>query len=74
MFIDMAHRHPMLTGMITTEGTLHAVLAELGSPAPLHEHRHKTPARTALLLILGSSPMVEGIPAFFAAANTDSPS
>lgn len=49
-------------------GTLHAVLEELGAQPPLHEHRHKTPARTALLLILGSSPMVEGIPAFFAAA------
>jgi len=35
--------------------------------APLHEHRHKSSGRTALLLILGSSPMVEGIPAFFAA-------
>jgi len=35
--------------------------------APLHQHRHKTTGRTALLLILGSSPMVEGIPAFFAA-------
>jgi hypothetical protein len=34
---------------------------------PLHEHQHKTSARTALLLILGSSPMVEGIPIFFAA-------
>jgi ABC-type nickel/cobalt efflux system permease component RcnA len=38
-----------------------------------HEHHHdhgatkKTSARTALLLILGSSPMIEGIPAFFAA-------
>jgi hypothetical protein len=37
-----------------------------------HEHPHempdrKIPARTTLLLILGSSPMVEGIPAFFAA-------
>jgi ABC-type nickel/cobalt efflux system permease component RcnA len=37
-----------------------------------HEH-HPDPAkavssRTALLLILGSSPMIEGIPAFFAAA------
>lgn len=32
------------------------------------EHRHKKSGRTALLLILGSSPMVEGIPAFFAAA------
>jgi hypothetical protein len=35
--------------------------------APLHQHRHKPTGRTALLLILGSSPMVEGIPAFFAA-------
>lgn len=40
-----------------------------------HPHNHrdssgaaqKTSSRTALLLILGSSPMVEGIPAFFAA-------
>lgn len=36
-----------------------------------HDHSHdnstKTSQRTALLLILGSSPMVEGIPAFFAA-------
>ena len=36
--------------------------------APLHEHGHKQSRQTALLLILGSSPMVEGIPAFFAAA------
>lgn len=28
---------------------------------------HKTSSRTALLLILGSSPMIEGIPVFFAA-------
>jgi len=33
-----------------------------------HNHRHKTSSRTALLLILGSSPMIEGIPAFFAAS------
>ncbi|MEX3966805.1 hypothetical protein AB4Y42_32020 [Paraburkholderia sp. EG286B] len=38
-----------------------------------HDHGHaveawrKTSSRTALLLILGSSPMIEGIPAFFAA-------
>lgn len=32
-----------------------------------HDHEHKTGQRTALLLILGSSPMIEGIPAFFAA-------
>jgi nickel/cobalt transporter (NicO) family protein len=47
--------------------TSHAIAAASDAP-PLHEHRHKTTARTALLLILGSSPMVEGIPAFFAAA------
>jgi hypothetical protein len=36
-----------------------------------HEHHHpgtEQRQRTALLLILGSSPMVEGIPAFFAAS------
>ena len=36
--------------------------------APMHDHEHKTSARTALLLIIGSSPMAEGIPAFFAAS------
>jgi hypothetical protein len=35
---------------------------------PLHEHEHRVRGRAALLLILGSSPMVEGIPAFFAAS------
>lgn len=34
----------------------------------IHEHEHKTSPRTALLVILGSSPMVEGIPAFFGAS------
>jgi ABC-type nickel/cobalt efflux system permease component RcnA len=33
-----------------------------------HDHSHKAGHRTALVLILGSSPMVEGIPAFFAAS------
>jgi uncharacterized membrane protein len=32
-----------------------------------HSHEHKAGQRTALLLILGSSPMIEGLPAFFAA-------
>jgi ABC-type nickel/cobalt efflux system permease component RcnA len=45
----------------------HAVTADTESAPPQHAHRHKTSLRTALLLILGSSPMVEGIPAFFAA-------
>lgn len=47
--------------------TSHPLTANLESQPPLHEHRHKTSARTVLLLVLGSSPMVEGIPAFFAA-------
>lgn len=46
--------------------TLHVLASELGF-IPLHDHRHRTPARTAMLIVLGSSPMVEGIPAFFAA-------
>ncbi|HEX5319077.1 MAG TPA: hypothetical protein VFW46_07965 [Stellaceae bacterium] len=45
-------------------GTAHAIA--LGDP-PLHEHAHAAIGRAGLLLILGSSPMVEGIPAFFAA-------
>jgi hypothetical protein len=36
--------------------------------ASMHEHGHVTSGRTALLLILGSSPMVEGIPLFFNAS------
>jgi hypothetical protein len=47
--------------------TAHMIELVEGEP-PLHEHRHKMTARTALLVILGSSPMVEGIPAFFAAS------
>jgi hypothetical protein len=48
--------------------TAHAVTVSTATEPPQHVHRHKTTARTALLLILGSSPMVEGIPAFFAAS------
>jgi ABC-type nickel/cobalt efflux system permease component RcnA len=36
--------------------------------AAVHVHPHETSGRTALLLILGSSPMVEGIPLFFNAS------
>lgn len=46
----------------------HAVDGNL-AVAPAHDHEHATSSRTALLLILGSSPMVEGIPAFFAAGH-----
>ncbi len=53
-----------------------------GSHAPGHEHHeggsghasaHGQKSRTALMLILGSSPMVEGIPAFFAAGKYGPP-
>jgi ABC-type nickel/cobalt efflux system permease component RcnA len=50
-----------------TPASSHSITAEIETAPPAHDHRHKTTARTALLLILGSSPMVEGIPAFFAA-------
>ncbi|MHB1799639.1 MAG: hypothetical protein ACYCUI_15295 [Vulcanimicrobiaceae bacterium] len=46
----------------------HEIEPGIEAAPPWHRHKHKTSARTALLLILGSSPMVEGIPAFFAAA------
>lgn len=46
-------------------GELHAVD---GDAAVLHEHGHAVAGRTALLLVLGSSPMIEGIPAFLAAS------
>ena len=47
--------------------TRHEIAVEPGAAPPAHEHRHRTTGRAALLLVLGSSPMVEGIPAFFAA-------
>jgi hypothetical protein len=53
------HDHP--------RATAHDIAPVIAADPPLHQHRHKTSARTALVLILGSSPMVEGIPAFFAA-------
>ncbi|HEY3908761.1 MAG TPA: hypothetical protein VGM07_02615 [Stellaceae bacterium] len=65
------HRHgngaPHLHWHDHRPAAAHPVLAGFAAAPPLHRHRHKTTARTALLLILGSSPMIEGIPAFFAA-------
>lgn len=46
----------------------HEMEGNLAIAPPLHEHEHVTSGRMALLLVLGSSPMVEGIPAFFAAS------
>ena len=39
-----------------------------GGAVALHEHTHAASGRTALILILGSSPMIEGLPLFFAAS------
>jgi hypothetical protein len=47
---------------------VHEIAVDVDVNPLLHVHEHKASGRTALLLILGSSPMVEGIPAFFAAA------
>lgn len=51
---------------VHSPATVHAVAGMAGA-VPLHEHAHPSSGRAALLLILGSSPMIEGIPAFFAA-------
>jgi len=48
--------------------TAHEIGLDSDDNPPPHTHKHKTRGKTALLLILGSSPMVEGIPAFFAAS------
>jgi hypothetical protein len=64
-----AHRHGAVHAHWHdhTADSAHAVTADIEAAPPAHAHRHKTNVRNALLLILGSSPMIEGIPAFFAA-------
>jgi hypothetical protein len=66
-----AHRHGDSPGHVHWHDhdllNAHEIAFGTETAPPRHRHRHKTTARTALLLILGSSPMVEGIPAFFAA-------
>jgi hypothetical protein len=59
--------HAHLHAHAGSHGHSHEHEPDAGEEAPLHVHEHKASGRTALLLILGSSPMVEGIPAFFAA-------
>lgn len=69
-----AHLHRHETGLVHSHWHVHGpddwheVDANLALAPPLHSHEHSTSARMAMLLILGSSPMIEGIPAFFAAA------
>ena len=60
--IAHVHRHDH------SADTVHEITTGTETLPPFHQHKHKTSARMALLLILGSSPMVEGIPAFFAAS------
>jgi hypothetical protein len=52
------HQHDERTWHVANGGTI-----------TMHEHAHSISRRAALLLILGSSPMVEGLPAFFAASS-----
>jgi len=65
------HRHGNASMPLTRHDqdatTWHVVDEDADVTPPTHKHRHKNSSRTALLLILGSSPMVEGLPAFFAA-------
>jgi ABC-type nickel/cobalt efflux system permease component RcnA len=56
-----SHRHDH------DQASAHVLTESVERNPPAHEHKHKTSSCTALLLILGSSPMIEGIPAFFAA-------
>jgi len=60
--LEHAHLHSH------TAADVHESSSDALDDLPVHVHAHKATGRTALLLILGSSPMVEGIPAFFAAA------
>ena len=65
-----AHLHRHADGTEHVHWHLHdeAHVDAHGGVAVLHEHGHAIAGRTALLLILGSSPMIEGLPAFFAAS------
>jgi ABC-type nickel/cobalt efflux system permease component RcnA len=68
------HLHPHRHGTIVhthrhdhDRATVHVLDPHVAQEPPLHAHGHRRSRRTALLLILGSSPMIEGLPAFFAA-------
>ncbi len=65
--VTHAHWH------VHAEDDWHDIQGDVAIAPPLHVHDHPASSRTALLLVLGSSPMVEGIPAFFAAAKYGAP-
>jgi hypothetical protein len=66
------HRHgsglPHLHWHDHDQATAHTLVASIAANPPLHVHSHHMIGRAALLLILGSSPMIEGLPAFLAAS------
>ena len=68
------HAHAHEGGLVHTHSHAHTAsdshdaAAVDASEPPRHEHEHSARGRAALLLVLGSSPMLEGIPAFFAAS------
>lgn len=72
---SLGHRHPHQHGdgrqhthyHVHSTSTWHEAEGALALAGATHEHQHRVAPRRALLLILGSSPMVEGLPAFFAA-------
>ena len=65
------HRHgdgaPHLHWHDHVADTAHRLWPGLELDPPPHDHAHQNSRSTALLLIVGSSPMVEGLPVFFAA-------
>jgi len=65
---EIAEPHQFdVTLTIDHEGHSHSYTTRFMEHGHTH-HAHEQKGRTALLFILGSSPMVEGIPAFFAAS------
>lgn len=70
------HLHTHESGLVHAHAHEHGVAEAHDADAvddaapPIHRHEHPVRGRTALLLILGSSPMVEAIPAFLAASTS----
>jgi ABC-type nickel/cobalt efflux system permease component RcnA len=63
-----SHLHKHGDGLEHMHTHEHDEPAGIAPDEAVHAHGHAATGRTALLLILGSSPMIEGIPAFLAAS------
>jgi len=63
-----SHLHTHGDGLEHIHSHEHEEPGETARDEAVHAHSHAAAGRTALLLILGSSPMIEGIPAFLAAS------